>query len=58
METPSQILSQRIVERLQKEGLLSAEAGKKALAGLGEGKLRAEDWRLLLEKIDNKEGKK
>lgn len=58
METPSQALAQKIAERLQKEGLLSAEALKKAQANLADGRLRQEDWRLLLEKVAGKEGTK
>jgi hypothetical protein len=49
MDTPSQILAGKIVERLVHEKLLTAEAGKKLAPPLAAGKLRSEDWRLPIE---------
>ncbi len=49
MKTPSQTLAEKIIERLIREGLLTAEAAKTMLPKLTEGKLRAEDWRLPIE---------
>jgi hypothetical protein len=54
METPSQILAQRIVDRLQKEGLLALEAANKIQASVADGRMRPEDWRFLLEKTEKK----
>ncbi len=49
MDTPSQVLATKIVERLVKEKLLTSQAAKKLLSSLADGKLRAEDWRLPIE---------
>ena len=49
METPSQKLAAKIVERLISENLISADAGKKLQGLLAEGKLRAEDWQVPIE---------
>lgn len=57
MDTPSQKLATKIIERLVSEKLLDAEAGKKLLPKLADGKLRAEDWRLPIELGDKKEAK-
>ena len=57
MDTPSQKLANRIVERLVSEKLLDAEAGKKLSPKLATGKLRPEDWRLPLEISEKKEVK-
>ena len=57
MDTPSQLLAAKIAERLVKEELLTAEAAKKLLPMLADGKLRAEDWRLPIELGVAKEGK-
>lgn len=48
-ETPAQTLARQIVERLVKEGLITAAAGAKLLPKLAAGKLSAEDWRLPIE---------
>jgi hypothetical protein len=58
MDTPSELLSARIVERLIDEKLLSAQNGKKLLAKMAAGKLRPEDWRLPIEMAGEKEAKK
>lgn len=57
MDTPSQKLASKIVERLVSEKLLNVEAGKKLLPKLMAGKLNAEDWRLPIETSDKKEAK-
>ncbi|MGA2279621.1 MAG: hypothetical protein ABSG80_04895 [Verrucomicrobiota bacterium] len=57
MDTPSQKLANRIIERLVSEKLLDAEAGKKLSPKLAMGKLRPEDWRLPLETNEKKEAK-
>ena len=57
MDTPSQKLATKIIERLVSEKLLDAEAGKQLLPQLATGKLRAEDWRLPIEIGDRKEAK-
>ena len=54
MDTPSQKLAAKIIERLVAEKLLEPEAGKKLLPKLAAGKLRAEDWRLPIETSDKK----
>ena len=57
MDTPSQKLSAKIIDRLVAEKLVSAEDGKKLVTKLAEGKLRAEDWRLPLELAEDKEAR-
>jgi hypothetical protein len=57
MDTPSQALAARIADRLVSEGLLTADAARKLQPKLAEGKLRAEDWRLPLERAEKKESK-
>lgn len=55
-ETPAQALARRIVERLVKEQLLSADDANAIQPKLAEGKLRGEDWRLPIELNGAKEG--
>lgn len=55
MSTPSQDLAKIIIEKLIAEKLLLAEDEKRLLPKLAEGKLRAEDWRLAVEKAADKE---
>lgn len=55
MDTPSEALAVKIIERLVREGLVTAEAAKKMQPKLAEGKLRAEDWRLPIELAEKKE---
>lgn len=57
MDTPSQELSARIIERLIAEKLLLPTDGRKLAAKLADGKLRPEDWQLPLELAGEKEGK-
>lgn len=57
MDTPSQLLAAKIVERLVKEKLMTAAAAKKLQPQLADGKLRAEDWRLPIELGVGKDGK-
>jgi hypothetical protein len=57
MDTPSQRLAARIVERLIAEGLVTPADGKKLQAKLADGKLRPEDGRLPLEIAADKEVK-
>ena len=49
MDSPSDRLARRIVEKLAREKILSAAEAKKLLPKLAEGKLRPEDWRLAVE---------
>jgi hypothetical protein len=58
MDTPSELLSAKILDRLVDEKLLSAPDGKKLLARMAAGKLRPEDWRLPIEMAGEKEAKK
>jgi hypothetical protein len=58
MDTPSQKLAVKIIDRLVSENILNADAGKKLLPKLESGKLRAEDWRLPIETAGKKEGPK
>ena len=58
MKTPSELLSERIIERLIVEKLMSEQDGKKLLTKLAAGKLRVEDWRLPIEMAGEKETKK
>jgi len=57
MNTPSQALAARIIDRLMKEGLLTVEDAKKIQTNLSEGKLRPEDWRLPIELAEKREHK-
>jgi hypothetical protein len=57
METPSQLLAARIVERLVREGLVTADAAMKIQPKLADGMLAAEDWRLPVELAGKKEAK-
>ena len=57
MTSPSHELAQIVVERLASEKLITSEDVKKMVGSYAEGKLRQEDWRLALEKGENKEGK-
>jgi hypothetical protein len=57
MDTPSQTLSAKIVERLVGEGLITADDAKKIQPLLADGKLRVEDWRLLIELAGKKKAK-
>jgi len=58
MDSPSQQLASRILNRLIEEKLLASSDHKKLLSKLSEGKLRAEDWRLAIELVPAKENKK
>lgn len=49
MDTPAHKLSEKIIERLVADKLLAAEAGKKLVAKIAEGKLRSEDWHVALD---------
>lgn len=57
MDTPSELLSARIIERLIAEKLLSPSDGKKLAAKMAVGKMRAEDWQLPIELAGDKEAK-
>lgn len=48
--TASEQLAERIIQRLVDEKLLSANDGKKLVPKMATGKVRAEDWRLAVEK--------
>lgn len=58
MDTPSELLSAKIIERLIAEKLLSPNDGKKLVAKMAAGKLRPEDWRLPIELAGDQEAKK
>lgn len=49
MDTPAHKLSEKIIERLVADNLLTAEAGKKLVSKIAEGKLRSEDWHVALD---------
>jgi len=57
MDTPSQKLAAKIIERLQAEKLIDPDSCKKLLPKMAAGKLRPEDWRLPLETNDKPEAK-
>lgn len=50
MSAPSQELAKIIIERLVDEKLMIEEDAKKIEGKLSEGKLKAEDWRMVIEK--------
>jgi hypothetical protein len=49
METPSDKLASKILERLAAEKLLRPDDQRKLLAKFAAGQLSAEDWRLAVE---------
>lgn len=55
MSTPSHDLAKIIIEKLLAENLIVTADQTKLHSQLAEGKLRAEDWRLALEKASDKE---
>jgi hypothetical protein len=57
MNTPSQTLAARIIDRFIAEGLVTATTAKKLQPLLADGKLSAEDWRLPIELAREKEAK-
>lgn len=54
MESPSQKLALRIVERLINEKLIAPGDAKKIASKLAEGKLKGEDWRVAIELAEQK----
>lgn len=48
--TASEQLARKIIQRLIDEKLLSANDGKKLVPKMATGKVRAEDWRVAVEK--------
>lgn len=58
MDTPSQRLAAQIVERLLREGLISAEAARELAFKLAEGTLGAEDWQAYLAPAPPKESRR
>jgi hypothetical protein len=55
MDTPTQQLAAKILERLIAEGLLTKNDQKKLVNKLADGKLTSEDWRLAVELAASKE---
>ena len=49
VQSPSEKLSRRIVDRLEREGLLSSEQAEKLLVRLVAGNATQEDWRFAIE---------
>lgn len=58
MDSPSELLSAKIIERLITEKLITPDDGKKLTSKMAAGKLRPEDWRLPIELAEDKESKK
>lgn len=58
MDTPSQTLAAKIMDRLVGEGLVTEEAAKKIQSRVAEGKMTVEDWRLPIELAPKKELKR
>jgi len=57
MNTPSQELANKILERLTVEKLVTDDDAKKLVTKMADGKLRPEDWRLAIEKAAEKAAK-
>jgi hypothetical protein len=55
MDTPSQKLAAKIIERLIHEDLITPTDGERMSAKLADGKLQPEDWRLPLELKEQKD---
>lgn len=53
-DKPSSKLAEKILNRLVLEKLISEKEAKKVLNNLVEGKMRAEDWSLILEPEDQR----
>ena len=49
MNSPSQTLAERIVNRLLQEKLLSESEAKKILPKLADGKVQSEDWHVAIQ---------
>jgi hypothetical protein len=58
VETPSEQLARKIIERLVREGLITQQTGNRMLPKLADGTLQAEDWRLPLELGNSKARKR
>lgn len=56
MNSPSERLAVKIVERLTKEHLISSADAEKFAKELAAGRLRPEDWRLAVEMAGDKKG--
>lgn len=54
MDSPSQDLAQRIVDKLVAENLVLAADAKAAQSKIADGRMSAEDWRLVVEKAIDK----
>lgn len=50
MNTSSEELAQKIIERLVAEKIVTVEEAESLRLKLSEGKMQAEDWRLAIEK--------
>jgi hypothetical protein len=57
MDSPSRLLSEKIIAKLIQEKLLTEQEGKKMLPKLAEGKLKPEDWLLPFEVSEEKGAK-
>lgn len=57
MDTPSERLASKILDRLVKEKILAPGDQSKLLTRLSAGKIKAEDWRLAIELAGSKEKK-
>ena len=55
MDTPSQALASKIIDRLIQEKLISQSTAKKMQPKLAEGKIKAEDWRFAIELSEKRE---
>jgi hypothetical protein len=55
MDTPSQALASKILDRLIQEKLISQATAKKMHSKLAEGKIRVEDWRFSIEQNEKGE---
>jgi hypothetical protein len=58
METPSQTLASKILQRLADQKLVIADDIRQLAPKLATGTLRSEDWRLAVEKATEKKGAK
>ena len=49
MESPSEQLAQKIIDRLSQEKLLTPERGQRLVSKLADGSLTPEDWKVDIE---------
>jgi ribosomal protein S1 len=55
LKTPSEVLAEKVVAGLVAKALVLSNDAKKLTVNISTGKLKAEDWRLVIEKAIDKD---